>query len=354
MGISSATKRGTPLGLFDIIDSVDSERLAERIDGLASSPVPVLLEVNISGEPAKHGFDLAEVDKAAERIGRRTNLEVRGLMAMAPRVEDPGEARPFFRALREAAERLGLTELSMGMTGDFEVAVEEGADDGPHRACALRRGGAAAPRRAKDNIMKLAFIGGGVMAEAILTGVLRDGVSSPSEVTVADVIAARLDELRERHGVAVTGDNAEAVSGADLIILAVKPQNVPEVLDGLKGAVGDTQTVLSIVAGATIGTIANRLNHQSIVRAMPNTPGTARRRRPRCGRRRNPWTPRPARSPAGCSPRWASRSTSPTRSSSTSPPGSAAAAQPTSSSSSKRSSTPAFIWGCPATWPARS
>ena len=121
--------------------------------------------------------------------------------------------------------------------------------------------------------MKLAFIGGGVMAEAILTGVLRDGVSSPSEVTVADVIAARLDDLRERHGVAVTGDNAEAVGGADLVILAVKPQNVPEVLDGLKGAVGDTQTVLSIIAGATIGTIANRLNHQSIVRAMPNTPG---------------------------------------------------------------------------------
>ena len=201
--------------------------------------------------------------------------------------------------------------------------------------------------------MKLAFIGGGVMAEAILTGVLRDGVSSPSEVTVADVIAARLDELRERHGVAVTGDNAEAVSGADLIILAVKPQNVPEVLDGLKGAVGDTQTVLSIVAGATIGTIANRLNHQSIVRAMPNTPG-------QLGEGVTVWTATEsvdadARALAGgCSPRWASRSTSPTRSSSTSPPGSAAAAQPTSSSSSKRSSTQAFIWGCPATWPARS
>ena len=127
VGHLQRNKARDALGLFDIIDSVDSERLAERIDGLASSPVPVLLEVNVSGEPAKHGFDLAEVDKAAGRIGRRRNLEVRGLMAMAPRVEDPGEARPFFRALREAAERLGLTELSMGMTGDFEVAVEEGA-----------------------------------------------------------------------------------------------------------------------------------------------------------------------------------------------------------------------------------
>ena len=127
VGHLQRNKARDALGLFDIIDSVDSERLAERIDGLASSPVPVLLEVNVSGEPAKHGFDLAEVDAAVERIGRRRNLEIRGLMAMAPRVEDPGEARPFFRALREAAERLGLTELSMGMTGDFEVAVEEGA-----------------------------------------------------------------------------------------------------------------------------------------------------------------------------------------------------------------------------------
>lgn len=121
--------------------------------------------------------------------------------------------------------------------------------------------------------MRLAFIGGGVMAEAILTGVLRDGVSAPAEVTVADIIAPRLDELRERHGVAVTGDNTEAVRGADLVVLAVKPQNLPEVLDGLSGAVADRQTVLSIVAGATIGVIANRLNHQTIVRAMPNTPG---------------------------------------------------------------------------------
>ena len=121
--------------------------------------------------------------------------------------------------------------------------------------------------------MKLAFIGGGVMAEAILTGVLRDGVAAPADVTVADVIPARLDDLRERHGVAVTGDNAEAVNGADLVILAVKPQNLPEVLDGLSGAIGERQPVLSIVAGVTVGVIANRLNHQSIVRAMPNTPG---------------------------------------------------------------------------------
>ena len=127
IGHLQRNKARAALGLFDIIDSVDSERLAERIDGLASSPIPVLLEVNVSREPAKHGFGLAEIDEAARRIERRSNLEIRGLMGMAPQVDDPGEARPYFRALREKAESLGLTELSMGMTGDFEVAVEEGA-----------------------------------------------------------------------------------------------------------------------------------------------------------------------------------------------------------------------------------
>ena len=127
IGHLQRNKARDAVGLFDIIDSVDSERLADRIDGLASSPIPVLLEVNVSREPAKHGFDPTEIEEAALRIRRRSNLEVRGLMGMAPQVEDPGEARPYFRALREKAESLGLTELSMGMTSDFEVAVEEGA-----------------------------------------------------------------------------------------------------------------------------------------------------------------------------------------------------------------------------------
>ncbi len=121
--------------------------------------------------------------------------------------------------------------------------------------------------------MKLAFIGGGVMAEAILAGVLRDKVNAPGDTMVSDVIKPRLEDLRDRYGVLVTGDNSAAVEGADLVILSVKPQNLPEVLDGLKGAVTSSQPVLSIVAGATIGFIANRLNHQMVIRAMPNTPG---------------------------------------------------------------------------------
>lgn len=115
------------IGLFDIIESVDSERLAERIDRLALTPFPVLLEVNISREQAKHGFDYDAIEEAARRIQRCTNIDVRGLMTMAPKVDNPEEVRPFFRAVRDIGRILGVEEISMGMTNDFEVAIEEGA-----------------------------------------------------------------------------------------------------------------------------------------------------------------------------------------------------------------------------------
>ncbi len=115
------------IGLFDIIESVDSERLAERIDRLALTPFPVLLEVNISREQAKHGFDYDTIEEAARRIQRCTNIDVRGLMTMAPKVDNPEEVRPFFRAVRDIGRILGVEEISMGMTNDFEVAIEEGA-----------------------------------------------------------------------------------------------------------------------------------------------------------------------------------------------------------------------------------
>lgn len=115
------------IGLFDIIESVDSERLAERIDRLALTPVPVLLEVNVSREQAKHGFDHDTIEQAAQRIQRYTNLDVRGLMTMAPKVDKPEDVRPIFRALRDMGRILGVEEISMGMTNDFEVAIEEGA-----------------------------------------------------------------------------------------------------------------------------------------------------------------------------------------------------------------------------------
>ena len=115
------------LKLFDIIHSVDSIRLAQRLSERADHPARILLEVNVAGEASKYGFAPSEVAGAVATIGRLPNLDLAGLMTMAPQVQDPEETRPVFRTLRELAAANGLHELSMGMTEDFEVAVEEGA-----------------------------------------------------------------------------------------------------------------------------------------------------------------------------------------------------------------------------------
>ena len=127
VGHLQTNKVKTALNLFDIIQSVDSLHLAEVISQRAPRPVPVFLEVNLAGEATKYGFDVSELPAAAAAIARFPHLDVRGLMTVAPLVHDPEEVRPLFRRLRDTARSLGLRELSMGMTDDFEVAVEEGA-----------------------------------------------------------------------------------------------------------------------------------------------------------------------------------------------------------------------------------
>ena len=112
------------------IHAVDSVRLLEALEVAAakrSAQVSVLLEVNASGEATKHGFAPAEVPGLAEVIGKLRHVRVLGLMTMAAPADYPEECRPTFRTLRELRDRLGLRELSMGMTGDFEIAIEEGA-----------------------------------------------------------------------------------------------------------------------------------------------------------------------------------------------------------------------------------
>jgi hypothetical protein len=115
------------LRLFDMIESVDSLRLAEELSRRASAPVPILLEVNVAGETAKSGFAPSEVAAAVAHVSNLSHLDPRGLMTVAPAVADAEAVRPVFRELRRLAAAEGLGELSMGMTADFEVAVEEGA-----------------------------------------------------------------------------------------------------------------------------------------------------------------------------------------------------------------------------------
>lgn len=122
--------------LFELIHSLDSLRLAETLDLLGRErgrPVPVLVEVNVAGEASKGGFAPAEFPAVLRRLAALSGLQVRGLMTIPPPVGDPEGARPYFQTVARFAREQGpeagldLAELSMGMSDDFEVAVEEGA-----------------------------------------------------------------------------------------------------------------------------------------------------------------------------------------------------------------------------------
>ena len=116
------------LELFDLIQSVDSVHLGETIARRAGGRrIPILLEVNVAGETSKQGFRPEDLPSACDRLRAIPQLDLRGLMTVAPAVDHPEAAEPVFRCLRELRDELGLQELSMGMTDDFEVAVREGA-----------------------------------------------------------------------------------------------------------------------------------------------------------------------------------------------------------------------------------
>jgi pyrroline-5-carboxylate reductase len=120
--------------------------------------------------------------------------------------------------------------------------------------------------------MKIAFIGGGNMAEAILSAVLARQIAAASDVTVSDVAEARRSFLQEKYQIPVTGDNGRAIPDRDIVILAVKPQVLAEVMAGLQNRFKPDQLIISIIAGKSIHTISAGLSHACIVRSMPNTP----------------------------------------------------------------------------------
>jgi len=138
IGHLQSNKARRAVELFDVIQSVDGLKLAERLDNIAGElgkRLPILIEVNLGGESAKSGVASEEVLTLCERTVNLANLELRGLMAVPPQLGDPQEMRPFFRRLRELRDqtkRAGIvggqfSDLSMGMSNDFEVAIEEGA-----------------------------------------------------------------------------------------------------------------------------------------------------------------------------------------------------------------------------------
>jgi len=138
IGHLQSNKAKQAVGLFHSIHSVDSLPLAERIDRAGAAlgrRVPILIEVHLGDEASKFGVEEDDLAQLAERIGALPSVELRGLMTLPPFFDDPQQVRPFFRRLRERAGRIearnlpgvSMRELSMGMSHDFEIAIEEGA-----------------------------------------------------------------------------------------------------------------------------------------------------------------------------------------------------------------------------------
>ena len=120
--------------------------------------------------------------------------------------------------------------------------------------------------------LSIAFIGGGTMAGAMIKGLLRHELIDSDRIIVAEPRAERGQELHETYGVRWTDNNAEAAEDRDVVILAVKPQVMAQVLKDLHGSIRSRALVISIAAGVPIKTIADGLAHAAVARAMPNTP----------------------------------------------------------------------------------
>ena len=113
---------------FDWVQSVDRSELAQKLNQQAAPKrLPVLIEMKLHAEETKSGVEESHLPQLVEALAHCEHLELRGLMAIPPFLEDPEAVRPYFKRLRELAGRFGLDELSMGMSHDFEVAIEEGA-----------------------------------------------------------------------------------------------------------------------------------------------------------------------------------------------------------------------------------
>jgi len=123
-----------------------------------------------------------------------------------------------------------------------------------------------------NNQNKLAIIGLGVMGEAIFLGLVKKNVIAADNIIASDPQIDRLKELEQKHHLLFAENNAKAVEDADVVILCVKPQKLTDILNDLQSRIPPKALVLSIIAGATVTSLTEGLNHPCVVRAMPNTP----------------------------------------------------------------------------------
>ena len=120
--------------------------------------------------------------------------------------------------------------------------------------------------------MKISFVGGGVMAEAIIGGILEAHLVEAQDVKVGEPMGDRREYLQGKYGLRAYSENVEALEGADIVVIAVKPQSLAEAMSALRGGLGKSTAVASIVAGARMATLTEGLQHPPVIRVMPNTP----------------------------------------------------------------------------------
>jgi pyrroline-5-carboxylate reductase len=119
--------------------------------------------------------------------------------------------------------------------------------------------------------MRIALIGGGFMGEAIVSAALKQGAARPGDVAVCEIVEARRQHLASTYGVTVGASAVEAVQGAGLVVLAVKPQELAAVVAELRGRLDRSQTLVTIMAGVPLDRVAGALQHAAVIRVMPNT-----------------------------------------------------------------------------------
>src|SRR4029079_6990114 len=118
----------------------------------------------------------------------------------------------------------------------------------------------------------IATVGSGVMAEAMIAGLLRGELVAPDQIVASHPRAERRDHLRSEYGIRVVGDNRQAIDGADVLLLGIKPQMLAKVGREIGPSLVRGQVVLSVLAGATTKALVGTLGHDQVIRAMPNTP----------------------------------------------------------------------------------
>jgi len=137
IGHLQSNKAAHVLELLNWIDSLDSLRLAEKLNAAGGDKIPVLIQVHLGEEPSKHGVDPGQLPALVEQVAALSGLSIQGLMTIPPFLEPTERVRPYFRRLHELAEEISrrripgveMTRLSMGMSHDYELAIEEGATE---------------------------------------------------------------------------------------------------------------------------------------------------------------------------------------------------------------------------------